>query len=125
MTNYTIGDFLIRVKNAALVEKKEIMVPETKEILAVAKTLKKLGYLAEVSKKDGNVVCSFTLKHKRPILMGLNLISKPGLRIYMSVSDLEKKKGPSVYILTTPKGVISSVEAKKIRVGGEVLAEVW
>lgn len=125
MTNYSIGDFLIRIKNAALVGKKEITVPATKGSLALAQILKKLGYLAEVKKEKNTITISLTFKRKKPLLMGLKLISKPGLRIYMGVSELEKRRGPSILILTTPKGIISSLEAKKMRIGGEAIAEVW
>jgi small subunit ribosomal protein S8 len=127
MTNYSIGDFLIRVKNAALAGRKEVIVPMTKISLSAAKVLKKLGYLSEVSTSESKkeIVCSFAFKRKKPVLMGLKLISKPGLRIYMGIKEIENRKKPSTLILTTPKGVISSLEAKKERIGGEVIAEVW
>lgn len=125
MTNYSIGDFLIRIKNAALAGKKEITIPATKTGLAMAQVLKKLGYLNEVSREKNIIAVSLTFKRKKPLLMGLKLISKPGLRVYMGISEIEKRKKPSTLILSTPKGILSSLEAKKERVGGEIIAEVW
>jgi small subunit ribosomal protein S8 len=135
MTNYSIGDYLIRIKNAAMAGRKETSTPATKANLALAQVLKKLGYLAGVSTKDEsasggkkwkeNIICTLAFKHKKAVLMGLKLISKPGLRVYMGVSEIENRKKPSTLILSTPKGIISSLEAKKERIGGEVIAEVW
>jgi small subunit ribosomal protein S8 len=132
MTNYSIGDYLIQIKNAALIGKKEVSTPATKANYALAQVLKKLGYLTEVSRKAGSasggkkeIICSLAFKHKRPVLMGLKLVSKPGLRVYMGITEIENRKKPSVLILTTPKGILSSREAKKERIGGEVIAEVW
>ena len=113
-------DFLIRVKNAGLARKKEVFVAGSKKILAVAMALKKLGFLDEV-KKD-KVILAY--KNKKPVLIDLKLVSKPGLRIYMGVSEIEKKKGPSIYLVSTPKGVLSSKEAIKQRLGGEVIAKL-
>jgi len=132
MVNYSIGDFLIKVKNASMAKNKELTVSSNKQIEAIAQALKKLGFLDEVLpagkqvKKDKNLLkLSLTFKNKRPLLTDLKLVSKPGLRIYMGVSEIEKKKGPSTYLISTPIGIISTREAVKARVGGEVIAEIW
>ena len=96
-----------------------------KQIIAIADALKKLGFLDIVKKEKGILTVSLAFKNKKPVIMNLRLISKPGLRIYMGVLEIEKKKGPSTYLLTTPKGIISSKEAIKSRIGGEVIAEIW
>ena len=96
-----------------------------KQIVAIAEALKKLGFLDEVKKEKDMLNVSLAFKNKKPVIMNLKLISKPGLRIYMGVSEIEKKRGPSVYLISTPKGVISSLAAVKIGVGGEVIAEIW
>lgn len=124
MVNYPIGDFLIRVKNAASAGKKEIMVANTKLIKAVADVLKKEGYLNEVSKTKDDLEVTLAMKNKKPILMDIKLVSKPGLRVYMSADELDARRKASILILSTPKGVVSSRVAKKERVGGEVIAEV-
>ena len=124
-TNYAVGDFLIRIKNAAMAKNKNVSIAADKQVVAVAEAMKKIGFLDEVKKDKGILSVSLTFKDKQPLLMNLRLISKPGLRIYQGVSEIEKKKGPSVFLITTPKGVISSRLAIKNRVGGEVIAEIW
>jgi small subunit ribosomal protein S8 len=124
-TNYSVGDFLIRIKNVAMAKNKEVTVTSTKEIVAVAEALKKMGFLDEVKKEKGVLIVKLTFKNKKPRLMDLKLISKPGLRIYMGVDELEKKKSPSVLLVSTPKGMVSSLKAIKERAGGEVIAEIW
>jgi small subunit ribosomal protein S8 len=123
-TNYSVGDFLTRVKNAAMAKNKNVSTAADKQVVAVAEAMKKLGFLDEVKKDKGTLSVSLTFKNKKPLLMNIKLVSKPGLRIYMDVSDIEKKRGPSTYLITTPKGVISSRQAIKERVGGEVIAEI-
>ena len=115
-----VTDFLIRIKNAALARKKEVGLTPGKKVRAVAQAMKRLGFLDEVEKEKVLI----TYKNKKPRLMNLKLITKPGLRIYMGVSELEKKKGPSVYLVSTPKGILSDREAIKQRVGGEVIVEI-
>jgi len=125
MTNYPVGDFLIRVKNALLARNRELDVVNTKYIKAVAQVLKKEGFLETVSQSKDNLKLRLAYRRKLPVLLGLKLVSKPGLRIYMGVDELEKKRGASIFILSTPEGVMSSTEAKKKRLGGEVIVEVW
>lgn len=125
MVNYSIGDFLIKIKNASMAKNKELTVSSNKQIEAVALALKKLGYLDEVKKEKNMLNLSLTFKNKRPLLTNLKLVSKPGLRIYMGVTEIEKKKGPSTYLISTPIGIIASRQAVKERAGGEVIAEIW
>jgi small subunit ribosomal protein S8 len=125
MTNYPVGDFLIRIKNAAMAKNKEVSFWRTKSVVSIAEAMKKLGYFDEVKVEKQKLTVSLSFKNRKPILMDLKLISKPGLRIYMGASEIEEKKGPSVYLISTPKGVISSRQAVKERLGGEVIAEIW
>lgn len=124
-TNYPVGDFLIKVKNTAMAKNKTMTVTGNNEIFAIAEKLKKMGYFDEVKKDKKTLEITLTFKNKRPLLMNLKLISKPGLRIYMGVTEIEKKRGPSRYLLSTPKGILSTGEAIKQRVGGELIAEIW
>jgi len=123
--NYSIGDFLIKVKNASMAKNKELTVTSNKQIEAIALGLKKLGYLDSVTKEKSLIKLALTFKNKRPLLTDLKLVSKPGLRIYMGVTEIEKKKGPSTYLISTPIGIIASRQAIKERVGGEVIAEIF
>jgi small subunit ribosomal protein S8 len=124
-TNYPVGDFLTRIKNAAMARNKKVSTEADKRIVTVAEALKKLGFLDELKKDKGTLTVSLVFKNKKPALLDMKLVSKPGLRIYMNVRDIEKKRGPSTYLISTPKGVVSSREAIKKRVGGEVIAEIW
>ena len=124
MTNYHIADFLIRLKNASMANIKELTMTTTNLITAVAKALKDEKFLNEVSIKDGKITVKLAIYMKRPVLTNVTIVSRPGLRIYMNVDDIEAIKSPDVYILSTPKGVMSGKQAIKARTGGEVIAKV-
>ena len=122
--NYPIGDFLIRLKNAAIARHKKVAVNPSNFIRTTALVLKKEGYLDDVLDEGGKIVVSLSYRKKEPVLLDVKLVSKPGLRVYISVDELQKKRGPEVAILSTPLGVMSIREALKKRVGGEIIAEV-
>ncbi len=124
-TNYPIGDFLIRIKNAAQAKNREVTVSATKKKVAIAKALEKAGFVEEIKSKDGILSLSVSFSHKSPILMDLRLVSKPGKRVYYKLSDIEAKRGPSTFLVSTPKGILTTKEAKKIGSGGEIIAEIW
>lgn len=125
VTNYSVGDFLIKVKNTAMAKNKKLEVHGNSKIVAIAEALKKLGYLDEVKKEKEILNISLAFRNKKPVLMDLKLVSKPGLRIYLGVDEIASKKGPSTFIISTPKGILSSRESIKSRTGGEVIAEIW
>ena len=125
MTNYSIGDFLIQLKNAVMADKKEVTTKSTKLIHAVADVLKKAGYLSTVVVTDDQISVELSYHKKHPILVDLHLVSRPGLRVYRSVDELQKHRGISKFIISTPGGIMLSSEAIKKRVGGEIIAEVW
>jgi small subunit ribosomal protein S8 len=123
-TNYTVGDFLITIKNAALANKKTVEVKGSKMIKAVAEALLKLGFLSSVEAKDGLLFVSLAYKKKAPILSDIKLVSKPSLRVYWDLKKLKEYRSPAVLLLSTSKGILSSKEALKEGLGGEVIAEV-
>ncbi len=123
-TNFPTGDFLIKIKNAAMAKNKEVSFTADKQIVAIAQALKKMGYLDEVKKSGEKLEVTLTFKNKKPLMVNLKLVSKPGLRIYMGILEIEKKKGPTTYLISSPKGIVSSREARKLRIGGEVIAEI-
>lgn len=124
-TNYPAGDFLIQIKNAAIAHNHEVVVRNTKFVKAIATELKKLGFLHEIEVGKEDLKVSLAYQRKEPVLLDVKLVSKPGLRIYMTRDELSKIKGPSTFILTTPNGIMSSREAIKKGAGGEVIAEIW
>lgn len=124
MTNYPVADLLIRLKNAAMAGRKVVSIDKTKLILAVAKTLKKERFLESVEEKEGKVIATLSMFSKKPVLSDVTIVSRPGLRIYMSVEEMEKRRSPEILILTTPNGIMSDRTAIKQRVGGEVIARI-
>ncbi|OGM06069.1 30S ribosomal protein S8 [Candidatus Woesebacteria bacterium GWB1_43_5] len=125
MVNYSIGDFLVRLKNAAISGKSELTLPSTKLIESVAKVLKDEGFVGSVSNDAGMLTVTVAKYAKEPVLLGLSLVSRPGLRRYMKFRELASKRGPEIYIISTPQGVMSSKKALKKVIGGEVLAKIW
>lgn len=124
-SNYPVGDFLIRIKNAAKIRQKKLTAGNSKLIQSVAELLVELGYLEDVAVKDDKITVSIAYHRKKSILYDLKLVSKPGLRIYKSADEIEATKGPFILLLSTNKGVMSSEQALKERVGGEVIARIW
>jgi small subunit ribosomal protein S8 len=131
MVNDPIGDFITRLKNGAMVGKREVAVPYSRLKESVAVTLKKCGYLTEVADTKEGIARSLvvTLAYGASgsaILTGVKRISKPGRRLYASASDVHPiKYGRGHLVLSTPKGILVDAEARKHHVGGETLFAVW
>jgi len=125
-----VGDFIIRLQNAAAAEKSVVTIPHSNHLEAIAKKLKQLGYVADVS-VEGEVkkVITVTLaldSRGAPKIRGVERISKPGRRLYISHREAHRVKGGmGARIVSTPKGVLSDHEARKVRVGGEDLFRIW
>jgi len=134
MVTDRVGDFIIRLQNAAAIGKSDVVVPYSSHVLSIAKKLKELGFVTSVTVKakgDSPVkkefVVSLAYNEKgQPRLRGVKRVSKPGRRMYVQHTDAHKVKGGTgVGIISTPLGVISDSEARKSRVGGENLFEIW
>lgn len=129
--NDPIGDFIIRLKNAAMARHREVQVPYSRLKESVALTLKKSGYLVEVAdaRQDVGRTLSVTLAYGTggsPAISGVKRISKPGRRLYAKAADIHPVKyGKGVLVLSTPKGILSDAEARKVKVGGETLFAIW
>lgn len=124
MTNYTIGDFLIRLKNASMARIKEVTFFNSGMVLEVAKTLKSEGFIESISENKKSITVRLSIFNKKPVLSNVKIVSRPGLRIYMNIDEIESYQKPDILILTTPKGIMSGRKAKKERVGGELIAKV-
>ncbi len=127
-----IADMLTRIRNANTAKHDTVDVPVSKMKEAIADILVKEGYIAKYDiVEDGNFKnIRITLKYgadkNEKIITGLKRISKPGLRVYAGKDNLPKVLGGlGVAILSTNHGVITDKEARKLQVGGEVLAFVW
>lgn len=122
--NYSVGDFLIQLKNCALANRKQVVVNNTKLIKSVAETLKKMGYLTEVKEQNGILTVTLAYQNKAAILTDVILVSKPSRRVYMGSDELEQLRSPYLMVLTTTSGIMSSKDAKKKKLGGEVIAKI-
>jgi len=125
-----IGDFIIRLKNATQVGKREVSVPFSKLKHSIALTLKKSGYIGEVTENGDGIEKTLTVEllytDGRPKINGVKRVSKPGRRLYSPVAKIHPiKYGKGCMILTTPKGILTDAEARKNRVGGETLFTIW
>ncbi len=127
-----VGDFIIRLQNVVMIGKKEVSVPYSGHILAVAKKLKQLGFLTEVKtegEEEGKLIISVTLAYDEKgnaKLRGVKRISKPGRRLYTSAAATHKVKGGTgARLISTSVGILSDAEARKSHVGGEDLFEIW
>ena len=127
----TIADMLTRIRNANVMHYQEVLVPNSKMKLEIAKILKDEGFIADykVLKEDVQGTIVLTLKYgpnKERVITGLKRISKPGLRVYAKNDEIPKVlNGLGIAIISTSKGVVSDKTARTLGVGGEVLAYVW
>ena len=125
-----ITDMLNQIKNAEAVQKAEVILPFSKLKNEIALIMQKENFLGEVKKvsKGKLKLLKLTLKYDNglPAMEGFKRVSKPGQRIYTKYQEIKKVRGGyGKMILSTPKGLMTGVEAKKSKLGGEVLMEVW
>ena len=127
-----IADMLTRIRNANTAKHDTVDVPASKMKIAIADILVNEGYIAKYELSDEGAFQNMhiTLKYgadkNEKIITGLKRISKPGLRIYVGKDELPRGLGGlGIAILSTNQGVITDKEARKLQVGGEVLAFVW
>ena len=127
-----IADMLTRIRNANTAKHDTVDVPASKMKLAIAEILFNEGYIKKYDVvEDGSFkTIRITLKYgqdkNEKIITGLKRISKPGLRVYAGKDELPKVLGGlGVAIISTNQGIITDKEARKLNVGGEVLAFVW
>lgn len=130
MVGDTIGDFIIRLKNAGAVGKKEVSLPYSKLKHAVADKLVAAGYL-ESAKQEGKkvqktLVVGLKYEAGKHRISGVKRVSKPGRRMYTKVASIHPVKfGQGHLILSTPAGILTNDEAKAKNVGGEQLFIIW
>jgi len=119
-----VGDMLIRIKNAYLAGKESLDLPSTNAKVRVAKVLEKRNIVKAHSIKEG--VMTIALNIERDRVLQIKRLSTSGKRIYMGYSQLYSVKGGRGFLLVnTSQGMMTEVEAKKKKIGGEVLAEIF
>ncbi|MDR3239804.1 MAG: 30S ribosomal protein S8 [Clostridiales bacterium] len=127
-----IADMLTRIRNANTAKHSTVDVPSSRVKMAIADILTKEGYvkgyemLEDGVKKTIRVTLKYGKDKNEKVIGGLKRISKPGLRVYASVENMPKVLGGlGTAIVSTNKGVITDKEARKLGVGGEVMAFIW
>ncbi|MBU2632391.1 30S ribosomal protein S8 [Patescibacteria group bacterium] len=129
--NYLVADFIIRIKNAVLANRKEVVLPYSKLNFSIGKVLVKQGFLEEIKEKEEDskktLVVKIKYEKRIPIFTDVTLISKPSLRVYTPAKRITEvqRRGRKTIILSTNQGVMTGLEAKKKGVGGEVLFAIW
>ena len=127
-----IADMLTRIRNANTAKHDTVDVPASKMKISIAEILLKEGYIKSFELvdngnfKDIRITLKYGKDKNEKIITGLKRISKPGLRVYANKEELPKVlNGLGIAIISTNLGVVTDKEARKLNVGGEVLAFVW
>jgi small subunit ribosomal protein S8 len=125
-----IADFLARVRNGARAQKPEVLVPYSKIKAELARILKEEGYISDysvdTSGEHPRIKVINKLVDRSSAIAGLRRVSRPGLRRYVGADEIPRVLGGmGLSILSTSRGILSGREAKKQKIGGELLAYVW
>jgi small subunit ribosomal protein S8 len=126
-----LADMLTRIRNAGMVRYETVDVPMSNLKVGVAKVLREEGYINnyQIIEDDKQGTLRIELKygpHHERVISGLRRVSKPGLRQYVKAEDIPKvMSGLGISILSTSKGIITDREARRLRIGGEILCEAW
>ena len=128
--NDPIGDMLARIKNSLLRNHKKVGLPSSNFKTKIAEVLKNEGYINNyaVSSKDNKFTLEIELKYNygSPVISSIQRVSKPGRRIFSSAESLPKiNNGLGIAIVSTPKGVMTDVDARKQKIGGEIICKVF
>jgi len=134
-TSDPISDMLARMRNAMMAKHATVSMPSSKIKVAIARIMKDEGYIEDykVIKESAslqNLVIQLKYigeaKTQRPVITNMKRVSKPGRRIYTAVKDIPwVRSGIGIAVLSTPKGVITGQQARRLNVGGELLCYIW
>jgi len=125
-----IGDMLARIKNSQMRNKKKVQLPSSKFKIKIAEVLKSEGYIIDFKIRDDekkpNLEIDLKYNSGNPVINVIERVSKPGRRIFSSAESLPKiNNGLGIAIVSTPKGVMSDVDARKQKIGGEIICKVF
>jgi small subunit ribosomal protein S8 len=131
-TNDTISDMLTRIRNATMARHESVPIPATRMTRNIAKVLQEEGYIADIAEvgegMDLKLVLSLKYKGKgrKPIITGLQRVSRPGLRVYKNRKELPRVFGGiGIAIISTSSGIMTDRDARRQGVGGEILCYVY
>jgi len=126
-----IGDMIARLKNAQVRKHKKVVLPSSKFKAKIADVLKNEGFIIDykVNENEGNkpdLEINLKYNYGSPVISTIERVSKPGRRIFSSAESLPKiNNGLGIAIISTPKGVMTDVDARKQKVGGEIICKVF
>ena len=125
-----IGDMLARIRNSQVRNHKKVQLPSSKFKVKIVEVLKSEGYIIDFKvdddEKKPNLEINLKYNFGNPVISNIERISKPGRRIYSSAESLPKiNNGLGVAIVSTPKGVMTDVDARKQKIGGEIICKVF
>ena len=125
-----IGDMLARIKNSQLRNHKKVEMPSSNFKMKIADVLKNEGYINgfNIDNNDNKQVLIIDLKYNSgsPVISVIERVSKPGRRVFSSAQSLPKiNNGLGIAIISTPKGVMTDIDARKQKVGGEIICKVF
>ena len=128
--NDPIGDMIARIKNAQARNHKKVELPSSNFKNKIADILKNEGFIKDfrVNSVENKSILSLELKYHsgNPVISAFERVSKPGRRIFSSADSLPKiNNGLGIAIISTPKGVMTDIDARKQRVGGEIICKVF
>jgi len=128
--NDPIGDMIARIKNSQMRNHKKVELPSSKFKAKIADILKSEGYIIdyEVKSEQNKTNLHISLKYNsgNPVISAFERVSKPGRRIFSSADSLPKiNNGLGIAIVSTPKGVMTDIDARKQKVGGEIICKVF
>ena len=125
-----IGDMIARIKNAQVRNHKKVQLPSSKFKVKIAEVLKNEGYIIDykVTPESNKSHLEISLKYYsgNPVISSIQRVSKPGRRIFSRADSLPKiNNGLGIAIISTPKGVMTDIDARKQKVGGEIICKVF
>ena len=125
-----IGDMLARIKNSQVRNHKKVQLPSSKFKVKIIEVLKSEGYIIDFKvdndEKKPNLEINLKYNFGNPVISNIERISKPGRRIYSSAESLPKiNNGLGVAIVSTPKGVMTDIDARNQKIGGEIICKVF
>ena len=125
-----IGDMIARIKNAQVRNHKKVELPSSNFKVQIANILKNEGFIKDFKVDEENNMSKLSLELKyhsgNPVISNFERVSKPGRRIFSSADGLPKiNNGLGIAIVSTPKGVMTDIDARKQRVGGEIICKVF
>lgn len=122
----SIADALIRIKNGYLAAHQTVALRYSKIVLNICKVLEKEGYIEKALKEGSGIKVMLKYTNRVPVVTDIKRVSRPSLRIYKGVRELPRVlNGLGIAIISTPQGIMTDKQARKKKIGGEVLALVW